>query len=186
MTLFYSPTLCQNNCVLYFCIYSIQLLLWLPLVRSQHCVLVNAIFMGECAILILQKIMVLTFLWYSLLLTQYSYYRDFFCLGTASRIRNRYRHVWVRFIDDTKITAACMSLMLFSIDLRWYWYFNIFYFKLTNGAIEKWWMVKWCNEKIEIRISPFVYHKYWICSFILFCNTTFSQQTKKFIIYFLF
>ena len=91
--------------------------------------------------------------------------------------------MWVRFIDNTKITVACMSLLILSIDLRRYWYFIMLYFKLTNGAMEKWWMVKWCNGEIKIRIGRFVSHKYWIYSFVLFSNTTFSQQKNKFIIF---
>ena len=129
------------------------------------------------------KITVLIFVWYRLFFTPYSYYRDFFCLGLASRPHNRHRHVWVRYIDTKKITVACMSLLLLSIDIRRYWYFIIFYFKLTNGAMDKWWMVKWCNGEIKIRIGRFVSQKYWICSFVLFSNTKSSQQTKQSIIF---
>ena len=57
-------------------------------------------------------------------LYQYSYYRDFFCLGPASRLRDRHRHVWVRYIDTTKITVWCMSSILihttyFSVYTIW-------------------------------------------------------------------
>ena len=44
--------------------------------------------------------------------TQYSYYRDFFCLGSASRLRDWHRHVWVRYTNTTKITVWCISSIL--------------------------------------------------------------------------
>ena len=53
-----------------------------------------------------------------------------------------------------------MSLLLLSIDLQQYFYFIMFNFKLTNGAMVKWWMVKWYNDEIKIRIGRFVSHKY--------------------------
>ena len=119
----------------------------------------------------------------SLVFTPYIYYHEFFCLGPASRIFNSYCHLWVRYIDYTKITVACMSSLLLSYDLHRYWYFIMFNFKLTNGAMDKWWMNKWYNSEIKIRIGCFVYHKYWICSFVLFSDTTFLQQTKQSIIF---
>ena len=124
-------------------------------------------------------IMVLRFVWDCLVFTQYSYYRDLFCSGTALRLRNCHHHVWVRYIDTTKITFWCMSLLLLSIDLRWFCYFIMFYFKLTNGAMVKWWMTKWCNGEIKIRIGRLVFQKDRIFSFVIFLNTTFSQQTKQ-------
>ena len=120
-------------------------------------------------------------MWYFSVFTQYSYYCDFFCLGPASRLRNRHLHGWVRYIDTTIITVWCMSLLLLSIDLRWFCYFIMFYFKLTNGEMVKWWAVKWFNGEIKIRISHFVSHSYQICSFVIFLNTTFLQQTKQYI-----
>ena len=115
----------------------------------------------------------LRFVWDSSAFIQYSYYRDFFCLGSASRLRNHHQHVWVRYIDNNKITVACMSSLLLYIDLRWLCYFILFYFKLTNGAMVKRWMVKCYNGEINIRIGHFVSHKYLICSFVLFLNTKF-------------
>ena len=82
------------------------------------------------------------FVWYRSVFIQYSYYRDLFCSGPASCIRNWHFHVSVLYIDTTKITVACMSLLLFSIDLQRLCYFILFYFKLTNGAMVKLWMVK--------------------------------------------
>ena len=120
------------------------------------------------------KITVLMFVWYCLVFTPYSYYRDFFCSGPELRFCNCHRPTWVRYIDNTKIMVACISSLILSIDLRRYWYFIIFYFKLTNGAMDKWWMVKWYNGEIKIMIGRFFSHKYWICSFVLFSNTTFS------------
>ena len=89
-------------------------------------------------------------------LNSYSYYRDFFCLGPASRLCERHCHGWVRYIDTTKITVWCMSSLLLSIDLRWLCYFIMFDFKLTNGAMMKWRMLKWCNGETRIRIGCFV------------------------------
>ena len=53
-----------------------------------------------------------------------------------------------------------MSSLLLSIDIVQYCYFNMFYFKLTNGAMGKWCMVKWCNGKIKNRTGNLVSHKY--------------------------
>ena len=119
----------------------------------------------------------------SLVFIQCSYYRDLFCSWPASRLRNRHRRVWVRCIHTMKFTVACMSSLLLSIDIRQICYFIMFYFKLTNGAIEKWWMIKWCNGEINNRTGHFFSHKYWICLFVLFLNTTFLHQTKQFIIF---
>ena len=99
------------------------------------------------------KITVLKFVWYRLVFTQYSYYREFFCSKKASRLRNHHRLVWLRYIDTTKITVACMSSLIWSIDIRRLCYFIIFYFKLTNDAMVKWWVVKWCNGEIKNRIG---------------------------------
>ena len=109
--------------------------------------------MGECAILILRK------LWFGVCHCCYYIliYGDYFILLCFTT-------VWY------------MSSLLLSIDVRWLYYFIMFYFKLTNGAMVKWWMVKWCNDEIKIRIGHFVSHKYWICSFVFFSNTTFSYS----------
>ena len=94
-----------------------------------------------------------------------------------------HHHVWVRYIDTTIIMVWCMSSLLFSIDLRWFCYFIMLYFKLTNGALVKWWMVKWCNGEIKNSTGYFFSHKYWICSFVLFSNTPFLQQKKQSMIF---
>ena len=83
-------------------------------------------------------ITVLMFVWYRLVFTPYSYYRNFFCLGAASCLRNFHPRVWVRYIDNKNFTVACMSSLLFSIDIWRYWYFIMFYFK--------WPMVQWRNS----------------------------------------
>ena len=44
--------------------------------------------------------------------TQYIYYRDFFCSGAALHLCGRHCHVWVCYIDTTKITIWCMSSIL--------------------------------------------------------------------------
>ena len=125
------------------------------------------------------KITVWRFVWDCSVFTQYIYYHDFFCLGPSYRLRNCHCHVWVRYIDTTKITVWCMSSLLLSIDLLWLCYFIMFYFKLTNGAMVKWWMVKWCNDEINKSIGRFVSHRYWIYWFVLFLNTNVLQQAKK-------
>ena len=66
----------------------------------------------------------------------------------------------MRHIDTTKVTDACMSLLLLSNDLGKFCYFMMFYLKLTDGEMVKWWVVKWCNGEINIRIGIFVSHKY--------------------------
>ena len=55
------------------------------------------------------------------------------------------------------------------------------YFQLTNGEMVKWWMVKCCNGEIKIKIGHLFSHKYQICPFVLFSNTTFLQQIKQYI-----
>ena len=118
-------------------------------------------------------------MWDYLAFTHYSYYRDFFCLGQSLSPCNHHRHVWVCYINTTKITVWCMLLLLLSIDLWLFCYFIMIYFKLTNGAMVRWWMVKRCNDEIKINMDPIVSHKYWIYSLLLFSNTTFLQQTKQ-------
>ena len=124
-----------------------------------------------------------TFVWDRSVFTQYSYYCDFSCSGPASRLSDCHCHRWVRYIDTTKITVWCMSLLLLSIDLQWFYYYIMFYFKLTNGAMVEWWIVKYCNGEIKNRTGRLVSHKYRICSFYLFLNTTFLQQKKRPIIF---
>ena len=118
--------------------------------------------------------MLLRFVWDPSVFTQYSYYRDLFCLEPALRLRYCYCHGWVCYIDTTKIMVWCMSLLIFSIYLRWLCSFIMIYFNLTNDA-----MVKWCNGKIKIGIGCFFSHKYRICSFVWFSNTAFLQQIKQ-------
>ena len=115
-------------------------------------------------------------MWERSVFIQYSCYRDFFCSGPASRLRNCHCHVWVRYIDTTKITVACMSSLLLSIDIRRFYYLIMFYFKLTNGEMVKWWMVKWCNGEIKNRTGHLFYHKYQICSFVLFRTKSFAAD----------
>ena len=52
---------------------------------------------------------------------------------------------------------ACVAFLILSIYLWRYWYFITFYFKLTNCAMEKSWMVKSCNGEIKIRIGFFCF-----------------------------
>ena len=124
-------------------------------------------------------ITVIRFVWDCSFFTQYSYYCDFFCLGPALRLCGRHHHGWVRWVDTTKNTFWYMSLLLLSIDIRWFYYFIMFYFKMTNGAMEKWWVVKWCNSEIKIRIGSFFYHKYWICSFFYFQTQHFCSRQSN-------
>ena len=141
-------------------------------VWDQHRVFVNAIITWVHHI-DTTKITVLRFVWYRLVFTEYNYYRDLFCSGTALRLRNRHRHVWVYYIDTTKITVWCMSLLLLSIYLRWLCYFIMLYFKLTNGEMVKWWMVKWFNSGIKNRTGRFFSHKYQICLLTTSTSTKF-------------
>ena len=73
------------------------------------------------------------FVWDRSVFTQHSYYREFFCSGPASRIRYCHCHGWVRYIDTTKITVWCMSSLLLYIDILWFCYFIMFYFKLSQN-----------------------------------------------------
>ena len=50
----------------------------------------------------------------------------------------------------------------------------MFYFKLTNGAMVKWW-----NGKIKIRIGRFFSHKHRIYSCVLFLNTNIFGSDKE-------
>ena len=66
-----------------------------------------------------------------------------------------------------------MSSLLLSIDIRLICYLIMFYFRLTNGAMYKWWKVIWCNVEIKNKTRHFLSHKYWICLFVLFSSTIF-------------
>ena len=77
--------------------------------------------------------------------SQYSYYCDFLYMGPTLRLRHYHFQRWVRYIDTKKIMGWCMSLLIFSIDIQWFYYFIMFYLKLTNGEMVKWWMGEWCN-----------------------------------------
>ena len=105
------------------------------------------------------------------------YYCDLFCLEQRSCLHNHHCHGWVHYTDTKNIIVWCMSSLLLSIDLWSFCDFIMFYFKLNNVAMVKWWRVKLCNGEIKISIGCFVSHKYWICSFILFLIQTFLQQT---------
>ena len=115
-------------------------------------------------------------MWDSLVFTQYSYYCDFLCSGPASRLCYFHLHVWARYIDTTKITVACMSLLLFYIDLGQLCYFIMFYYKLTNDDTVKWWMVKWCNGEIKIRIGRFSPQILNLFIFLFFEHSIFSAD----------
>ena len=84
----------------------------------------------------------LMFVWYSSFFTPYSYYHEIFCLGPALCLHNCHFHVWVRFNDNTKITVACMSLLLLSTDIQRYWYFIMFY---LNWTVVQWRNGGWLN-----------------------------------------
>ena len=118
-------------------------------------------------------------MWDCSVFTQYIYYRELFCSGPVLPLHDCHCHRWVRYNDATKITVWCMSFLLLYIDLRRFSYFIMLYFKRTNGAMVKRWMVKWCHGVIKIRISCWFSHKYRICSLVLFSNTKVLQQTKQ-------
>ena len=67
------------------------------------------------------------FVWDSSVFTQYSYYRDLFCLGTASCLCDFHHHVWVRYIDTAKIMVWCMSLILIYMT-----YFSVFTIRISE------------------------------------------------------
>ena len=116
---------------------------------------------------------------YRFVCIQYIYYHDFVCSWPALCLWYRRCHVWVRFIHARKIIFACMSSLILSIDIRRIYYFILFYFKLTNGAMEKWWMIIWCNGEINNITGRFLSHKFWIYLFVLFSNTTFLLMIKN-------
>ena len=121
-------------------------------------------------------------MWDCLVFTQYSYYHEFFCWGCASRLRNCHRHVWLCYIDTTKIMVGCMSSLIFSIDLKWCCCFIMFYFKLTNGEMVKRWMVKCFNSEIRIRIGHFFLTNIESVHFFYFKHSIFAtdKATHKF------
>ena len=57
---------------------------------------------GDCFIVLH---FVKRFMWYIFVFTYYSYYLEFFCLGTESCLLESHCHGWVRYIDTTKITV---------------------------------------------------------------------------------
>ena len=61
------------------------------------------------------------FVWDCSAFTQYSSYCELFCLGPASRLRDRHRHGWVCYIDTKKITVWCMSSILIHMT-----YFSVY------------------------------------------------------------
>ena len=60
-------------------------------------------------------------MWDCSFFTKNSYYRNLFCSGTASQLYDRHCHVWVRYINTTKITVWCMSLILIHMT-----YFSVY------------------------------------------------------------
>ena len=69
-------------------------------------------------------------------------------LSPSSRVSAQYWYY--------KITVWCISSRIWSIDLQWFRFFIMFYFKLTNVSMDKWLMVKWCNSEINVRIGDLV------------------------------
>ena len=65
---------------------------------------------GDCFYIVLHVVDRLV--WYHSVFNQRSYYRDFFCLKTTLRLRDRHRHVWLHYIDTTTFTAWCISSIL--------------------------------------------------------------------------
>ena len=63
------------------------------------------------------------FVWYLFVFNQYSYYRDLFCLGLASCLRERHHHRRVCYIDTTKTTV---------LRVVWYWLFYIYTFIIVT------------------------------------------------------
>ena len=66
------------------------------------------------------------FVWYIFVFTQYSYYRDFFCSGPASRLCGRHCHGWVRYIYTTKIMV--LMLMWYRLFFTTYSYYRDLFF----------------------------------------------------------
>ena len=78
------------------------------------------------------------FLWDIFVFTNYIYYCDFFCLGTALRLCDRHRHGWVRYTDTTKNYG-----LVYVIAAIVYWYTMIlfFYYDLFSNG-------QWCNGEM--------------------------------------
>ena len=72
-----------------------------------------------------------------------------------------------------------MSSLLLSIDIRQLCYIIMFHFKLNNGEMVKWWMVKWCNGEINNETGHFHSHKYRICSLVLFFERDIFSAGKE-------
>ena len=100
-------------------------------------------------------------MWDCSVFTQYSYYRDLFCSVPEFYLCYHYRHGWVRYIDTTKTTVWYMSSLLLSIYIWLFCCFIMFYFKLTNGTIVKWWMLEWWNGEIKISIGRLLFSQIW-------------------------
>ena len=62
-----------------------------------------------------------SFVWDWSVFTQYSYYCDFLCSRPESRLCDRHRNIWVRYIDTTKITVWCMASILIHMT-----YFSVY------------------------------------------------------------
>ena len=52
----------------------------------------------------------------------------------------------------------------------------MFYFKLTNGEMVKWWIMKCCHGEIKIRIGHLFSRKYRICPFLIFEHNIFAAD----------
>ena len=63
-------------------------------------------------------------MWDCSVFTQYSYYRELFCLGPVLCIHDRHCHVWVRFINTTEIMVWCMSSIL--LHMTYFYVYTIF------------------------------------------------------------
>ena len=72
-------------------------------------------------------------MWDCSVFTQYSYYCELFCSGPALCLHDCHFHGWVHYIDTTNITVWCMSLLLLSIDLQWFYSFIMFNFNLSHN-----------------------------------------------------
>ena len=99
------------------------------------------------------------FLWYFLVFTQYIYYCDFFCFRPAS-----YFHE----LPFSRVSAL-------------YWYYNNHGLVYFIAAIVYWstMIVSFYYVSFSTVTEPFFPHKYQICSFVVFLDTMFLQQTKQ-------
>ena len=72
------------------------------------------------------------FVWDCSVFNQYSYYRDFLCSGTESRLCDFHRHLWVHYINTKKITVWCMSSILIHMN---YFLFIQYEIQKTTGSL---------------------------------------------------